>query len=60
MNKKDISPTLQTAIDWLIYKSYEHNRKLDPERSIESWEKIYREAETYEEIYQKKMGEKNE
>lgn len=44
-------------VDWLMYKSYEHNRKNSPHISPESWRKIYYNAETYEKIYQSHLKE---
>jgi hypothetical protein len=48
------------AVDWLMYKSYEHNRKLTPDRPAESWKKLYMYADEYEKIYQKKLENQNE
>ncbi len=43
------------AVEWLMYRSYEHNRNLNPERSVESWEKLYLYAKDYEKIYQQRL-----
>lgn len=42
----------EQAVDWLMYRSYEHNRNLSPEVEPERWRKIYFNQETYEKIYQ--------
>lgn len=52
--------SLETAVDWLMYKSYEHNRRLAPDRPVESWRKLYMYADEYERIYQKKLEDQNE
>lgn len=39
-------------IDWLMYRSYEHNRDHSPHIPVDSWRKIYYNAEIYEKIYQ--------
>jgi hypothetical protein len=46
---------IQLSIDWLTYRSYEHNRNRSPHISPESWRKIYYNAETYEKIYQSQI-----
>jgi len=43
---------VQLSIDWLTYRSYEHNRNRSPHISPERWRTLYYNAETYEKIYQ--------
>lgn len=43
---------MDEEINWLMYRSYEFNRQRSPHIPIESWRKIYYNAETYERIYQ--------
>ena len=53
-----LSDTLHTAVDWLMYRSYEHNRDLSPEIPAEKWNKIYKDAEVYKTIYDGKENQK--
>ncbi len=60
MNDLTLPPSLETAVDWLMYKSYEHNRGLAPDRPVESWKKLYMYANEYEKIYQKQLENQND
>lgn len=42
----------EVKIDWLMYCSYEHNRKKSPHIPPQEWKKIYVNQEVYEKIYQ--------
>lgn len=46
-------------IDWLMYRSYEHNRTLSPHVPVESWRKIYYNADIYEKIYSQGVNHDN-
>lgn len=45
----------ETAVDWMMYKSYEYNRLRDLDRPAESWKKLYRDADEYEKILTEKL-----
>ncbi|HDZ25430.1 hypothetical protein LCGC14_0457030 [marine sediment metagenome] len=60
MNDMTLPPALSTAVDWLMYKSYEHQRVLTPDRPAESWKKLYMYADEYEAIYQKTLEDQDE
>ncbi len=43
-------------IDWINYRSYEHNRRENPEIEYWRWRQIYKDAITFEEIYQQNLN----
>lgn len=43
---------MRSIIDWLSYRSYEHNRMSSPHVPYYKWRKIYSQAIDYEEIYE--------
>jgi len=47
------------AIEWCMYKSYEANRLRSPHISLESWRKIYFNADKYEQIFKETDHELN-
>lgn len=52
---------LRPIVDWLTYKSYEHNRRNNPHIAYYRWRRLYRDFLVFEEIYDeylKKIGEK--
>lgn len=51
-----IEKQLGRAVDWLMYRSYEHNRDRSPDIEAERWRKIYINAQDYEIIYQAKKS----
>ncbi len=42
---------LKPSIDWLTYRSYEHNRKSNPEIAYYRWRSLFADAILFEEIY---------
>jgi hypothetical protein len=44
------------VVDWLSYKSYEHNRLNSPHIPYYRWRKIYKDAIAFEEIFQTHMN----
>lgn len=40
------------SVDWLMYRSYEFNRKRSPQIEPSRWKAIYIYADKYEKIYQ--------
>ena len=44
------------VIDWLTYRSYEHNRKNNPHIPYYKWRKIYSDAVDFEDIYERYIG----
>lgn len=45
------------VIDWLMYRSYEHNRDRSPDIEPERWRKLYLYAAEYEKIYQERKSQ---
>jgi len=46
---------MTSVIDWLTYKSYEHNRLRRPDISYYRWRKIYKDAVQFEEIFEENL-----
>ncbi len=51
-----IEKLLGISVDWLMYRSYEHNRDRSPDIEPERWRKLYFNAQDYEIIYQAKKS----
>lgn len=54
---------LKPMVDWLTYRSYEHNRRSNPQTPYYKWRLLFKDAVQFEEIYEnymKKLGDKNE
>lgn len=42
---------MNEIIDWLTYRSYEHNRLCNPHIPYYKWRKVYADAMKFEEIF---------
>ena len=49
---------LKPVIDWLSYRSYEHNRVSNPHIPYYKWRKLYAQAIEFEEIYENHINNK--
>lgn len=50
-----MTATFKPLIDWLVYRSYEHNRLRRPDIPYFKWRKIYADAISFEEIFENYM-----
>lgn len=55
MSKNEFKP----VIDWLTYRSYEHNRMISPHVPYYKWRKLYSQAVVYEEIFENYLNNKS-
>lgn len=46
-----MTTTPNALVDWLTYKSYEHNRVRNPQIPYYKWRKIFKDAIQFEEIF---------
>lgn len=46
-------------IDWLTYRSYEHQRKSNPQIEYFRWRSIFTDAIAFEEIYDNYLNKNN-
>lgn len=46
---------MTSVVDWLTYKSYEHNRIRRPDIAYYMWRKIYKDAVTFEDIFEENL-----
>lgn len=44
---------IEMVIDWLTYLNYEYNRKRNPHIAPHRWRKLFKDAEQFEEIYER-------